>query len=188
MGYAQFVKRLYLDYPVPREVSVWGGDGVNTKPLADLADLLELCVDDLAGDVPMPDYIRSTGMATRMPNDCLMVTSAKLDMGMFPGNRLVRVQYDKATNVATVRYQPAMIAYNRRLRVDDLDELRGARAQYVRAYVLLKMATKELSILQAVNMHVDNGAIDLSLISGFRDEQQRKFDELRKDILIYTAQ
>ena len=185
---ATFKQKLYSEYPIPYRLSIWGGNGVEVVPVDDIDILVESCVDELASDVLITAYIEASGMTVQMPEDTVTVTSAML-AGNFPfqGNRLVKVTYNKANNIAYLRYFPAVITYQRKLKVGDLDNLTGDRLIFTKCYCLWKMAEKELSILKTTNMTIDNGTVDFSVLESFRDKMFNKYQELKSEILIYAT-
>lgn len=183
-----FKEKLYADYPIPSDISVWGSNGLQLSAVADLDDLISTCVDELASDILVTGYKNAYGLVTHMPEGTLMVQSAMLTNNyMFQGNRLVKVTYDKGNNIAYLRYYPAMLTYKRKLLVSDLENLIGDQLRYTKAYILWKMAEKELSILKAVNMQVDNGQVDWEVLSSFRDKMHQTYNDLKTEILIYSS-
>lgn len=187
MAKPTFTQMLFIEYPVPRQLSCWGSrPGV--PPVEDIDLLVETVIRELASDVQIIDYIEATGMITYMPEGTLSCTSAKLSsIYPFQGNRLVKVTYDASSRQAFLRYYPAVITYKRRMNVEDLDNLSGDRLIYFKSYCLWKMAEKELSILKTVNMNVDNGQIDFSVLEKFRDDQLNYYKEMKDQILIYST-
>lgn len=183
-----FKNKLWSEYPIPDSVSVWGGNGVQLDSIKDLDGLISTCVDELRSDILVTAYQRAGGICTRMPEGTVTVQSAMLTSNfMFQGNRLVKVTYDKGANTAYLSYYPAMITYKRYLKVDDLENLVGDQLIYVKAYILWKMAESELSILKAVNMNVDNGSVDWSVLESFRDKMYERYKDLKGDILMYAS-
>lgn len=183
-----FVDKLWLEYPIPRELSVWEGDYALRQSIESLKDLIDSSVDEIGSDILLTAYLEATGMITYMPKGTVTVSSAMLSSSMpFQGNRLIKATYDSANNICYLRYYPAVISYKRRLSVDDLDSLVGDRLIYVKSYLLWKMAEKELSILKSSNMIVDNGQIDLSVLSDFRDKMFSRYNTLKEGILLYST-
>lgn len=183
-----FSKRLFLEYPVPQTISIWGGDGLERVPLEDIGTLIECCVDELASDLLITGHIEATGMSTYMPKGTVSCSSAMLS-GAYPfqGNRNLKVTYDKANNIAYLRYYPAIITYRRKLLVDDLAELDGDRLIYIKSYVLWKMAEKELQYLKNPTMNVDNGQLDYSVLEKFRDTMHDDYVRKKDDIMLYAC-
>jgi len=152
-----FKRKLLVEYPIPEELSIWGGDGAFRVPLASLDELIESVVDEVASDILLTAYIEGSSMCVDMPEGTVTVTSAMLTNSYpFQGNRLVKVTYDKGNNRAYLRYFPAIITYQRKLKVSDLDNLTGDRLRYMKLYTLSKMAERELITLRSANMSTDN--------------------------------
>lgn len=181
----KFIERIWLEYPIPKEFSIWGGDGINTLPMKDLDKLIEMSVEDVATDIVIRGDKRALGMQTKLPDDTITVMYANMDF-MFQGNRQVKVSYDSSTHIALLRYFPATIVYQRKMHLEDVPSLQGDRLIYFRSYVLWKMATTELSLLKTMSMNLDNATIDLQVLSDFADATKEKVDTLRDSILIYS--
>lgn len=184
----RFIDRLWSEYPIPKEASIWVGDGVTTKPLANLEDLIETCVDELKSDVLMTEYLNVSSMHTIMPKECVLVSSAKLTYA-FQGNRIVKTTYDSGTRVLSIRYFPATVTWKRCLTLEDLDNGRliGDELIYVKSYMLWKMSATEINMLKVVNLNADNASIDLDSVQKFSDEKQDIYKELKDTILIYST-
>ena len=182
----QFKSRIWLEYPLPKEFSIWGGDLVHTLPLEDLDALIEMCVEDVATDLVVREYKHATGLQTPMPADTVTVMYANLDFP-YQGNRQVKVSYDHSLKQAFMRVFPATIVYQRKMHVEDIDKLQGDRLIYFRYYVMNKMATMELSYLKTMNMNVDNGSVDLDTLKSFAENTAEKVKDLRESILIYCV-
>jgi len=180
-----FKKRLWLEYPVPQQFSIWGGDGLHTLPLKDLDALIEMSVEDVATDIVVRADTHATGMTTILPNDTVTVMYATMDF-YFQGNRQVKVSYDSSTKQALLRYFPATIVYQRKMHLEDVPNLQGDRLIYFRSYVLWKMGDTELSYLKTMNMTLDNATIDLQVLENFVNTIKEKLDKLRESILIYS--
>lgn len=181
-----FKKRIWLEYPVPKEFSIWGGDGVHILPLKNIDELIEMCVEDVATDIVIREYKHALGLQTPMPEDTVTVLYANLDFP-YQGNRQVKVSYDHSTKQAFLRVFPGSIVYQRKMHVEDIDKLQGDRLIYFRYYVMNKMATMELSYLKTMNMDVDNGSINLETLKDFADDTAEKVKDLRESILIYAV-
>ena len=182
----QFKSRIWKEYPVPKEFSIWGGDMVHTLPLEDIDALIEMCVEDVATDIVVREYKHALGLQTPMPEDTVTVLYGNLDFP-YQGNRQVKVSYDHSTKQAFMRTFPGSIVYQRKLHVEDIDNLQGDRLIYFRNYVMSMMATKELSYLKTVSMNVDNGNIDLGTLEKFAEKTAEKVEKLRESILIYAV-
>lgn len=180
-----FIRRIWLEYPIPKEFSIWGGDGVNTLPLKDINELIEMSVQDVATDIVVRADKKANGMQTQLPDDTITVMYANMDF-MFQGNRQVKVSYDSSTHIALLRYFPATIVYQRKMHLEDVPNLQGDRLIYFRSYVMWKMATTELSFLKTMSMNLDNASIDLQVLSDFANDTKEKIDTLRDSILIYS--
>lgn len=181
-----FKRKIWLDYPLPERLSVWGGDGVNTVPLKNIDDLITMCVEDVASDIVVRAELMATGITTKLPQDTVTVMYANMDYP-FQGNRQVKVSYDHSTKVAMMRYTPARIVYQRKMHVEDIDKLQGDRLIYFRYYVMNKMAVVELNYLKTMDMTIDNGTIDLATLEKFAEETAAKVKELKEDtILLYS--
>lgn len=181
-----FKKRIWLEYPLPKEFSIWGGDGVHILPLKNIDELIEMCVEDVATDIVIREYKHALGLQTPMPEDTVTVLYANLDFP-YQGNRQVKVSYDHSTKQAFLRVFPGSIVYQRKMHVEDIDKLQGDRLIYFRYYVMNKMATMELSYLKTMNMDVDNGTINLETLKDFADDTAEKVKDLRESILIYAV-
>ena len=181
----KFIERIWLDYPIPKQFSIWNGDGINTLPLKDLEQLIEMSVEDVATDLVMRADIKATGMVTSLPKDTVTVMYANIDFP-FQGNRQVKVSYDSSTKQALLRRFPAVIVYQRKMHLEDVPKLQGDRLIYFRSYVLWKMADSELSFLKTMNMELDNATIDLTVLQTFAENMKQKVEELRESILIYS--
>lgn len=183
-----FKDKLFTEYPIPRTVTIWDTNGLQLEAVESIDNLISTCVDELASDILVTGYKNAYGLVTHMPEGTLMVQSAMLTNNyMFQGNRLVKVTYDKGNNVAYLRYYPALLTYKRKLLVSDLENLIGDQLRYTKAYILWKMAEKELSILKEVNMQVDNGQVDWEVLTSFRDKMLDLYKNLKDEILIYSS-
>ena len=86
-----FKDKLFVEYPIPRELSIWGGDGAFRVPLASIDELINAAVEEVASDILLTAYIEGTSMSVTMPDDTVTVTSAALTNHYpFQGNRLVK--------------------------------------------------------------------------------------------------
>lgn len=183
-----FADRLFIEYPVPKARTIWWGDGVETQPIEDINVLIETSVKELGSDILITAFTEATGIATQLPDTSVSVVSAQLSsMFLFQGNRLLKHTFDSVKHVVYLRYYPATIKYKRRFQVSDLDQITGDELIYVKAYMLWKMAEKELSYLKSVTMTVDHGAIDLTVLESFRDKMEKRYTELKPEILIYNS-
>lgn len=184
-----FKSKLWVEYPIPKELSIWGGDGAFRLPLASIDSLIESVVDEVASDILLTAYIEGSSMCVDMPVGTVTVTSAMLTNSYpFQGNRLIKVTYDKGNNKAYLRYFPAIITYQRKLLVSDLDNLTGDRLKYMKHYTLSKMAEREVITLRSANLNTDNAQIDLTALSDFAKDQYSQYLKLKEEILIYATQ
>lgn len=184
----KFLQSIINEYPLVEPYTVWSRGMDGSVPLADINLLISNVVDEVKSDILIVGRVEATGISTQMPEGTLHVSSASLSGAMpFQGNRLVKVTYNPQTNTAYCRYYPAVITYQRLLKVEDLDNLRGDQLIYVRAFVLWKMAEKELHILKVANMQLDNGEFNLQYLEDYRDAMRRKVEELKPEILIYST-
>lgn len=189
-----FREGLLTEYPIPIGVSIWGGDGITTFPVEDLEVLINRSMVELASDIYLTEYINATGTYTQLPNNAFAVSSAKLSFG-FQGNRIVKYTFDISSKRVWLRYFPAVITYRRWVTVQDLDKvddsgmpiLRGDMLIYAKAYILWKMADKELQILRSIDLDTDNGSVNLSELERFSDTMRDRYLDLKPEIQIYTT-
>lgn len=195
MAAVSFVDRLWSHYPIPREISIWSGTGVDTFPVDDLETLIQSCVDELRSDLYMRETAYAGSMVTPLPKDTFAVISANIAFP-FQGNRKVPVDFDLSTGNALTRYYPARILYRRYLRRSDLEGtsdsnpqggLRGDKLQYALYYILWHMAERELVALGSVTLDTDSGEINLSRLEEFADKCEARYKEMKDEIFIYTG-
>ena len=179
--------KLFSRYPIPRSLSIWGGDGVRTFVVSDLDALIETCVDELRADLYITEYITLTGMSTGVDPDVFAVVNARLAGVYFQGNTSVRVQLDRATNTVLCRYTPAHATIRRYLRVSDLESLQGAQLQYFLVYTLWRMATTELSMLRSVSLDTDAGSLNLDSLATFAESCSSEYEKMKEAIQIFTT-
>ncbi len=185
---ASFKDKIAVEYPIPTELSIWFGDNIKTVAVESLDKLIEVATDEIASDILITEYIEAQGIATYLPKETITVVCAQLSSSMaFQGNRMVKCTFDKSKCIAYCRFFPATITYQRLLKVEDLDRLKGDQLIYVKAYILWKMAEKELAILKTVNFQVDNGTIDFTSLESFRDKMYDRHKEMKPEILIYSS-
>lgn len=183
----EFVDRLFIEYPIPKEVSIWGSrPGVES--VANIYDLIETSVSEVASDILVTCYMETSGMITYMPEGTVSVKSAKLSaIYPFQGNRLVKCTFDKGSRRLYLRYYPAIITYERLMTVEDVSNLVGDRLIYFKSYVLYRMADKEINLLKAANMTIDNGQFDLSTLENFRDKKLEYYTTKKDEIMLYNS-
>lgn len=186
MATPSFKDKIFADYPIPMAMSIWGGNGVDTYPLADWGTFFISCVQELQSDVYITDYTTTSGRATVLPDDTIAVVGAKMNFP-FQGNRTVKVTFDKPSCTAYLWYTPATITYRRRVNETTIDLLQGDMYIYVKHYFLYKMADKELAMLGMITLDADNGQINLGALEKFRDEHYDRYNEMKDEILIYTV-
>lgn len=181
--------KILVEYPVPIQFSIWGGNGEDIQPVEDLDTLISTCVDELKSDILITAYISASGIVTQLPENTISCKYAKLDGMAFPfqGNRLIKVSFDQSTKKAYLRYYPAIITYQRYLSIEDCENIVGDRLIYIKSYILWKMAEKELNILRSANAVYDNATIDLSILSDFRDSMKGNYEKLKPEILLYNT-
>lgn len=183
-----FLDKLWSEYPLPKNLSIWGGDSPLAEPIDDINALIAAATDSVSSDILITGTVTCSGMFMRMPEGTITCNYAQLSETFpFQGNRNVKVTYSKPTNTAYVRYFPADITYQRRLTVNDLNDLHGNQFNYVKCYCLIKMLDKEITILKSVNATLDNAAFDVSTLVEFRTSLQTQFADLRNDILLYST-
>lgn len=186
-----FKDKLWSEYPIPHEVSIWAEEPearLDLTEVVNLGDLINSVVEEVASDILVTAYKRSSGLRTKMPDGTVTVQSAFLSQNyMFQGNHLVKVTYDRGANVAYTNYYPCTLTYRRKLLTTDLDALEGDRLRYVKAYTLHRMAAKELQVLKAADFNVDNGQVNLEYLQSFSDEQRELYTTLKEGILLYAS-
>lgn len=177
-------EKIFSQYPIPFEISIWGGDGIETFPIVDFDTFLETCIEELASDLVITDYIRVNAVKTYLPSDTVGVVSAKLDYP-FQGNRNVKVTYNAYDKSVNARYYPSVVTYRRKLTMCNAYKLEGDQLQYLLDFVLFKMADKELTILGGTTLNADNGAINLTALEKFRDRREERYESRKSEIYIY---
>lgn len=184
---ATFVQKLFIEYPIPKELSCWGSRP-GFPAIADIDVLIDTAIDELASDLYVIENVEATGMITYLPEGTITCMSAMLS-GIYPfqGNRLVKVTYDQSSRKAFLRYYPAVITYSRRLNREDLDKLSGDRLIMFKSYCYWKMAEKELSVLKTANMQIDNGQIDFEVLTEFMNKRKERYTALKEEILMYST-
>lgn len=161
-----FKDGLWTMYPIPKQASIWYGNGIEVDPLEDLDVLISTCVEMLASDILCTDYIQTTGRITQLPSDTVACTPTAKLYYSFQGNRYVKVSYDNHNKQAMLRYYPATITFKRKLTVARLEKLQGDQLIYVYSFILAAMADKELNVLSALNLDSEAGKLDLSVLKG----------------------
>ena len=177
---------LFLDYPIPEQLSVWGGDGIVTHPLVDLDAFIETSLMELASDIAVVDYCYMGGNTLQLPNDTLNVIGARFDMA-YQGNRSVKVTYNPYNKTVNCRFVPCVVTFRRKLSLDNISKLGGNQLIYVKKFILAKMADKELTMLGTVNLNADNGSIDLDSLKSFRDECRSYVENAKGEIMMYAV-
>lgn len=183
---AGFIDKVWVDYPVPKGVSIWSKTDAS-EALEDINVLLDTSVSELASDLLVTEYMTAQGMTTILPVGTVSIVCAKLYYP-FQGNRYVKFTYDASTRACNLRFFPAVITFRRKLAtVDDLDNLEGDELRFAKLYVLYRMATKELQVLKVIKLDSDNGELDLSALEKFADESYQSYQKLKEEIIIYTS-
>lgn len=180
----EFKKKVWAEYPIPFTISIWGGDGIEQHPVADLDALIESCISELRSDVYITDFVEAAGMQTRLPDDAFAVSYAQLKFP-FAGNRLVKVQFDVAMKMAITRYPPCTIYYRRYLSKENVDKLQGDFLMYAKAYTLWKMADKEINMLRSMILDPDNAQINLDALAKFAESCQKRYEDMKPEIMLY---
>lgn len=180
-----FIEKLWTEYPIPRSASIWNPSSGEDAEV-DFSALIESAVDELGSDLFVTEHKQAYGMTTFMPEDTVSIICAKLNQP-FQGNRQVKFTYDRSTNAVHLRYWPSIISYKRKFKVEDLETVCGDELRYCKAYILWKMADKELQVLKAVKLDTDNGEFDLSVLKEFADTSYDRYNKMKEDILIYGA-
>lgn len=175
-----FLERLEQDYPLPFAASIWGNSTLTT-----LSSFVQNCLDDLQSDLEIYETVPASGITTLLPENTRAVTAVKLNVP-FQGNRYVKWSYDSSTRLVHCRYLPAIIKYKRAVGLADLDTLKGSRLQYLKAYTLEKMLTKEISYLSSINLTNDAGDVDLTSLAESRDRFREQVSMMKDDIMIYS--
>lgn len=178
-----FTDRVWVEYPIPFSVSIWGESQIDTE--TSLEKLIVLCVADLASNMDVTESMRGTGTTIYMPEGARDIISVTLDHP-FQGNKFVKWTFDSMNHVLYTRFTPTHIKYRRALTVKDLETLTGNRLKYATAYVLKKMAVKEHTILTSVHLEADNGEVNLEALSKFADECKETIEKLTDEIIFYV--
>lgn len=176
-----FKDRLEHEYPVPFVASIFGD-----PTLTDIEGFIEMCLDDLQSDLEIYESIQATGLNTILPEGTRAVTSVKFNQE-FQGNRFVKFTFDKERLMCSVRYTPCTITYKRAVKLEDLETLKGSRLQFIKAYILEKMLSKEISYLTAVNLETTEGSIDVAALEAARLKNETLYKEYKEDIMIYSG-
>lgn len=177
---------IWSQYPLHESQSVWGNYNGTDAPLYDIEKLVNTCIRELQSDVQITEHKSSHGMVTRMPEDTLVIKSAMLDW-TFQGNKKVKFDYNIGKKEVYMRFYPATITYTRRLRIEDLETLEGDRFIYCVTHILYKMALKELWNIKSVDIKIDNGALDYSILDEFVKDCETRLKEMKPEILMYSS-
>jgi hypothetical protein len=186
---ALFLNSVKVEYPIPWHISIWGiPDTPYQQEIVDFWDMVNVCTVELRSDLDMSENIVMYGPNMQLPPGTLSVAFAKLYMA-FPGNRMVKADYDTNTRMASVRYYPAELTVRRELTLRDVvtGKLQGDALIYFRCYLLWKLASKERQVLSAITLDTDNAALNLETLGAFADEKYKRYEELKQGILIYGA-
>ena len=170
--------RVLLDYPLPLVASVWGRRDSNFD------DLFQSCLDDLESDLELYDSVRITSTPCTLPEGTRAVTNCKAESLMSAQtNQFVKHTFDKPTRQVACRFLPALCTFKRNVLLEDLDNIRGSVLQYYKAYVIIKMLEIEISWLTAVRLESTTGSIDVEGLKAVKSELEKKFENMRADIL-----
>lgn len=193
---------MWVNYPIPFSVSIWGvvdtTEVANTEscPIKEtrkkyeddfsVRELVKMCLSELSADIALTEQVSATGLNTYLPKNAREVISVKLDP-RFQGNRYVKHSYDSVNKIVSLRVFPATIKYSVSVDETNVDKLTGDMLRYTLAYVSWKMASKEYTQLTSVTLNADNGEVNLSALAEFRDDNRKTYDDLKPEILIYSA-
>lgn len=199
----QFIQKVWLEYPIPFSVSIWGIAETNRlsrtgscsqprsmlNPADDytVSDLVSKSLKELRSDICINQSMNVTGLQTYMPAETRNIISVKL-LPRFQGNRYVKYTYDQDSKVLNVRFYPATIRYSVNVTERNVDNLEGDMLIYLLNYVLWKMASKEHTQLTSVTLNADNGEVNLTSLAEFRDNCKKAYEDLKPEILIYSSQ
>jgi hypothetical protein len=183
----EFLAAIRVEYPIPWRISIWGA--VETPYQDDIVsfwDMLKTVVFELRSDLDVSETITMYGPSMTLPEGTNSIAFAKLTTP-FPGNRLVKADYDLNTRLATCRYYPAELTIRRMLTLEDVlnHKLDGDALIYFKCYFLSKLAYKEHQVLSAVTLDTDNASINLEALKSFADEKFKRYLDLKQGIFIY---
>lgn len=181
-----FKDLLWNEYPIPKDMSIWSDTGVSSAE-SDLNVLLDSCVRELRSDILVSDSLQAIGISTTMPEGTLSIRSCRM-VYPFQGTRLVKYSFDKFSRQLNLRYFPSFVTYLRRLVLNDLETLEGDQLIYVKNYILAKMGEKELFMVKSIDMKIDNGSLDYSILEDSVKTWQSVVTTLKPEILLYSSQ
>jgi hypothetical protein len=176
-----FVDKLFLEYPLPKAISIWGDQN-----LADINNLVELALDDLSHNLQIIETITVNTMRYTMPEGTKAILNVILEL-YSQGNGYVKWNYDKQLRLLYLRYFPSRVTYARSVKLEEIDKIKGVRGQYVKAYILEKMAAKEISYLTSIKLNTEEGDIDLTALEDFRKKQEALYTDIGEDVLVYAG-
>jgi hypothetical protein len=176
-----FVDKLFLEYPLPKAISIWGDPN-----LADINNLVELALDDLSHNLQIIETITVNTMRYTMPEGTKAILNVILEL-YSQGNGYVKWNYDKQLRLLYLRYFPSRVTYSRSVKLEEIDKIKGVRGQYVKAYILEKMAAKEISYLTSIKLNTEEGDIDLTALEDFRKKQEALYTDIGEDVLVYAG-
>jgi hypothetical protein len=184
-----FLNTIKVEYCLPWHISIWGmPENPYQEEIVNFWDMVKVCVEELRSDLDVSETITMYGPVMQLPEGTNSIAYAKLVMA-FPGNRVVKADYDLNTRTATVRYYPAELTIRRMLTFQDVldGKLQGDSLIYFRSYLLSKMAYKERQVLSAITLDTDNAVINLEALGAFADSKFKRYEELKGGIFIYGA-
>nr|DAI54907.1 MAG TPA: hypothetical protein [Caudoviricetes sp.] len=174
---ADFLTKVWSEYPLPTPVSYWGDHS------DELQSLLDTVIDEVQSDIRIVEESYISSIRTAMPSSCKKIISARLQLNL-QGNNYVKTSF--YGGVLYLRYTPCFVKWERGLESKDLDTLKGDRFIYLKSYFMWKMANKDIVILSSINLNADNASLNLDNLIKFRDECKSKVEELKPEILIYA--
>lgn len=169
-------EKILLEYPLPVEASIWES--------GDLDSLLVSCLDDCQSDLELYESVEIHHSPYVLPEGTRGVTSAKsFSLMQTQSNSFVKHTFDKSTRQVACRFLPALVTYKRDVLYTDLNNLKGVKLQYFKAYVIVKMLDKEIAYLSVIRLESTTGSVDLDALQKVRDKLEDKLGKFKEDIL-----
>ena len=175
----RFVKNIWNEYPIPKEVSVWN-EGT------ELADLIGFSLEELRSHLFLTAFLTAHSQVTHMPSNCRNIVSVRMAQG-FQGNTFVKKTYDEASKTLYLRYFPAIVRYHKDITLDDLGTLSGDRLIFFKSYIQMKMASKEITVITSIKLDADNGEVNVDDLKEFLGRVEKTYLQLKDEIIIYSA-